>query len=124
MKEFVEEGDPDQTIGIKSISLGDALRFVALDAEPVVEYRGIVESVFPNERLIALGYTDQVFGYLPVDGMLSEGGYEVSTFRQSFEFKGRYRTGIDRSVRGALARLNRSTTAPESPQALSIGSDG
>jgi hypothetical protein len=108
MKELATGADPGTGLGITSISLGDELRLVALDAEPVAAYREIVEGVFPGERLMTVGYTNRVFGYLPVDSMLPQGGYEVAGFRTPFRFSGTFRPGIDETVRGALLRIKQS----------------
>jgi hypothetical protein len=105
LKDFVDGGDPGQAMTVQSLSIGGKFRFVAMESEPVTKYRKLVESIFPGERLITMGYIDQTFGYLPVDSMIPEGGYEVTDFRHAFAFKGSFRGGIETSVADALSKL-------------------
>ncbi len=53
-----------------------------MSGEPVVEWAALVQEWFGARAVLTLGYTQEVFGYLPVDEILSEGGYEVISANQ------------------------------------------
>jgi hypothetical protein len=48
--------------------------------EPMAQWRKIIERALPGRRLALWGYTQDSCGYLPVDEMLPEGGYEVTGY--------------------------------------------
>ncbi len=104
---------PVQSLGIQCpsnklffhlIELGKT-RIVGISAEPVVEYVSIIEQMYPDSNVFPVGYIDDVVTYLPVENMLSEGGYEVDGFRRFFGVKGRFRVGFQASVEETLRRL-------------------
>jgi len=48
-----------------------------MGGEPVVEWASLVRTWFNGRPVVTFGYTQEVPGYLPVDELLDEGGYEV-----------------------------------------------
>ncbi|MCA1686930.1 MAG: hypothetical protein LC745_13365, partial [Planctomycetia bacterium] len=58
--------------------LGDALLFIGLGGEPVIDYARRFQSRFaaPGRVVWVAGYVDDMFGYLPTARVLREGGYE------------------------------------------------
>lgn len=72
-----------------------------------------------DQRLVT-GCVGPCFGYLPTDGQIPEGGYEVGGFRRSFKAAGAYRAEIH--VRPALMRaLDRLTALPDTPPPPILG---
>jgi hypothetical protein len=65
-----------------------------LCGEVCLEVKQQVEKVFPGKRLIFIGYCDGT-AYIPDDGLLDEGGYEVDGSIVEFLLKGRFKKGIN-----------------------------
>jgi hypothetical protein len=55
---------------------GSDLTLVALGGEVVVDYALRLAREYPNQRIWAAGYSNDVFGYVPSLRVLREGGYE------------------------------------------------
>jgi hypothetical protein len=56
--------------------LGSGLTLVAMGGEVVVDYALRLARDYPDQRLWAAGYSNDVFGYVPSLRVLEEGGYE------------------------------------------------
>lgn len=78
--------------------LSEGLRVAGISAEPCWEYAHLMERSFPGKTIWPVGYIDSVFGYLPTQSMLSEGGYEVTGFRGAFGIKGEFVANIEEVV--------------------------
>jgi hypothetical protein len=96
-------GAPDRAMGVGRLQLGDALGFVHLEAEPCAEHLAAVAGRFPDAWPV--GYADDVFGYLPTDAQVPEGGYEVDGYMPLFAMRGRYRGSIDAALDQTLEGL-------------------
>jgi hypothetical protein len=68
----------------------------AVSAEVASEYAPIARGDDP--LAFSTGCAGQVFGYIPSDRQLSEGGYEVEGFATSFSVPGCFRTAIEDKV--------------------------
>jgi len=75
--------------------LTEGLRVVGISAEVCWEYTHLVQRAFPAKTIWPVGYIDDVFGYLPTQSMLSEGGYEVTGFRQPFGISGEFVSNLE-----------------------------
>ncbi len=64
--------------------LGGDLTLVALSGEVVVDYVTLIEKALGPMNLWVAAYSNDVFGYLPSDRLLGEGGYET---RRGFSAK-------------------------------------
>jgi hypothetical protein len=78
--------------------LSERLRLAGISAEPCWQYADMVKHVFPDKTIWPVGYIDSVFGYLPTQAMLCEGGYEVSGFRKAFGIKGEFVGNVEQVV--------------------------
>jgi hypothetical protein len=78
--------------------LAEGLRVVGISAEPCWEYVHLVKRIFRSKTIWPVGYIDSVFGYLPTQAMLSEGGYEVTGFRRPFGIKGEFVPNLEKVV--------------------------
>ena len=87
-----------------------AMRIVGMSAEPVVGYQAMVRSLFPEGPLFTAGCIDQTWGYLPLDSMLADGGYEVNGFRQALGLGCEYCPGIEAQIQQALVVLKQRET--------------
>jgi hypothetical protein len=61
---------------IQTWRLGSDLIIVALGGEVVVDYALRLRHDYPDARIWAAGYSNDVFGYVPSRRVLAEGGYE------------------------------------------------
>lgn len=88
---------------IHSFDLDEQLKVVCISAEVCWEYANLTKRHFPGKTIWPVGYIDSVFGYLPTDSMLLEGGYEVTEFKDSFGIKGDFVPNLEEIIRGALS---------------------
>jgi len=92
---------PDESLVIHYVDFGQTM-VLGMSAEPVAEYVQFVERIFPNKRVIPVSCLGHVFGYLPSNRMLKEGGYETEGFMKFFEVSGRFRRDLQRFIESAL----------------------
>jgi neutral ceramidase len=77
------------------------IRIRALSAEIA---SGYVKTLGENDpRSFLTGCAGQVFGYVPIDSQLSEGGYEVEGFAAGFSVPGRFRDAIETKIADLIA---------------------
>jgi hypothetical protein len=97
------------------VRLADDQWICWMSGEPVVEWASLVREWFAGRPVLTLGYTQQVFGYLPVDALLSEGGYEVDSsnhFRA--DNPAPFAPGLNEAVRETVLRLCGEIASPPS----------
>jgi hypothetical protein len=82
--------------------IGRQLRFVCVSAEITWPYAVMIKESNPAATVWPVGYIDAVFGYLPTQSMLAEGGYEVTGFRSLFGVKGEFHADLEESIRSFL----------------------
>lgn len=77
-----------------------------LGGEPVAEWMPLLRRAVEGHRVAAWGYSNEVTGYLPTDGLLPEGGYEVDRGNHYTSYgPARFRPGIDEAMRNAFVKL-------------------
>jgi len=76
------------------------IRIKAVSAEVASDYAKAAGESDPLS--FTTGCAGQVFGYIPTDKQLSEGGYEVDGFAASFSVPGRFRDAIEEQVVGLI----------------------
>jgi len=89
---------------VQGVQLGQGLRLVAIEGEPVAELGPCVEGAFGGGLTIPLGYANGQGLYLPVSHMLPEGGYEVESFFE-YELPAPLAEGAEVGVGRAVERL-------------------
>ena len=82
------------------IRLSDDLYMAMLCGEVCLEVKQEIEKVFAGKNLIFVGYGDGT-AYIPDDGLIDEGGYEVDGSVIEFCLKGRFKKGINGKMREA-----------------------
>jgi len=70
---------------IESLKLNEKVRFIFLNCEPSYAYHN-----FFAEDCTVTGYSSGVFGYLPTDIQVNQGGYEVNGFMPFFGTSGSF----------------------------------
>jgi len=89
---------------LQEIWLGSDLVVSGLSAEVAVEYVELLRNLRFPARVIPVGCVGDVYGYLPVDSMVPEGGYEVRGFVSRFGLRGRFVPNVTRVVEEKLLR--------------------
>src|SRR5262249_52374031 len=70
------------------LAFGQRFQILFLSAEPSADYVTFLAKVFAGAWMI--GYLGDVFGYLPTDEQIPQGGYEVEEFLEVFGLNGRW----------------------------------
>lgn len=91
----------DDEMGVAAINLFGVV-IMGLGAEVSMRWLSVLGWDEAARDRILTGYTGPVFGYLPTDAQIPEGGYEVDGFRTPFGFTGRY--SKTKSIDGVVAR--------------------
>ena len=85
----------------------DGLTLVAIGGEVVVDYALRLAREYPQGPLWAAGYSNDVFGYLPSERVLREGGYEGADAMIYYGRPAPFARGVEDRVFGEVARLMR-----------------
>ena len=87
----------------------DGVTLVAIGGEVVVDYALRLAREYPDAPMWAAGYSNDVFGYLPSERVLREGGYEGADAMIYYGRPGPFAAGVEERVFGEVARLVRQT---------------
>lgn len=99
----------NKELRFQEIWLGSDLVVSGLSAEVAVEYVDLLRTLRAPARVIPVGCVGDVYGYLPVDAMIPEGGYEVRGFVPRFGLRGRFVSNITSVIEEKLFRLDGGT---------------
>jgi hypothetical protein len=83
--------------------LDEKLSVVGISAEVCWEWAELVQRAFAGKTIWPVGYVDRVFGYLPTQAMLAEGGYEITGFKHSFGIRGEFVANLDEIITKAIS---------------------
>jgi len=97
-----EQAPAEGAMDVTSIDMG-VLGLLLLGAEVCSPYLAKLTALVPAGWLMS-GYAGQVFGYLPSDEQIAEGGYEADEFYELFGLRGRFRAEIEDQVSEAVKR--------------------
>ena len=87
----------------------DNLTVVALGGEVVVDYALRLAREYPGTPMWAAGYSNDVFGYLPSERVLREGGYEGADAMVYYGRPGPFADGVEERVFRQIGGLMRQT---------------
>ena len=79
----------------KAVSIPGIGRLITLSCEPVT---AVAEIIRRDKSDLVLGYEGNVFGYLPTDRLIDEGGYEADRFMDTFGLEGTWKSSLDQAV--------------------------
>jgi hypothetical protein len=89
------------------LQIADELAFLGLGAEAVVHY-GLYIKEMSNKRVLPLGYTNGMVGYLPTSGQLTEGGYEASEAPYYYGLPSPFDANVQECIeQGVLSMIHR-----------------
>lgn len=92
-------------IVLRALDLGPGLRLLALSAEASCGYAPLVEAAGAGREVFPVSMAGSVYGYLPTDAQVAEGGYEAGGFFTVYGVSGRFVASPQDAVRAALATL-------------------
>ncbi len=96
---MVIDGDVgQQELRMIRLGLSNDVQLFAVTAEVVVEFVSHLQRLFPGVQTIPVGCVGSVYGYLPTDQMLEEGGYEAGDFFEAFSLSARFRPSVETAV--------------------------
>ncbi|MBA2355715.1 MAG: neutral/alkaline non-lysosomal ceramidase N-terminal domain-containing protein [Acidobacteria bacterium] len=98
-----------QPMPVQVWRFGTATVLVALGGEVVVDYAHRLAREHPDERVWAVGYANDVFGYVPSRRVLDEGGYEGGGAMLYYGRPGPFDATVEERIITAANRLIRST---------------
>ncbi len=100
---ILDVAPPDRWLEARHVQIGEALELFFLSAEPSADHANHVVRKLPGAWPI--GYLGDVFGYFPTNEQISEGGYEVETFRELFSVSGRFIGRNDEALGDLISQL-------------------
>ena len=95
LDQIFEGSSPTPELHGKAIRVPGVGRIIALSCEPVTAIADLVDAGADD---LVLGYEGDVFGYLPTEAMVAEGGYEPWGSLKSFGLRGAFKPGLDARV--------------------------
>ncbi len=106
LADLLEQSSSASVDGMLEILVLDGGDFgmLLLSAEPTSHYAQACRRV-TNSNWLMSGYCNHVFGYMPSDNEIAEGGYEVEGFFHAFSLKGRFARAIEQHVLSAIKSL-------------------
>lgn len=100
------DGDVDgRRLEVIQLVLAEGLQLLGFTAEMVTEYVSHINRLFPQAVTIPAGCIGSVFGYLPTDRMLAEGGYEAEGFFPLVSLEGSFKSSIEPLIVELLREL-------------------
>ena len=94
----------NKELRLQEIWFGSDLVISGLSAEVAVEYVELLRKLRAPAHVIPVGCVGDVYGYLPVDAMVPEGGYEVRGFVPRFGLRGHFVSNVTSIVEEKLLR--------------------
>ncbi len=94
LADFLTHPPPHGSLPVLRLSIGSGLHFVFVGAEVCQSYTSQVRSRLSG-IVMPVGYFDEVFGYLPSDAQVREGGYEAGDFMPYFSLRGKLKRNLE-----------------------------
>ena len=89
---------------VQAVRFGNAPAWVALGGEVVIDYQLRLKSEFGADKVVVLGYSNDVMGYIPSQRVQREGGYEAGDSMMYFGQPGWFTEEVESSVISAARR--------------------
>lgn len=101
--------DPDRlkptgTLNMQLLQIADELSLLAMDGEIVVEY-GLYAKLLSHNKVLPLGYSNGLLGYIPTARQIREGGYESDSSTVYFGFPSILSPRVEANVRRAIEQI-------------------
>lgn len=90
----------------RKVNIGTKIGFYTMSAETVSGYSILLDSIAKENFYICTGYTDEVFGYLPTQKQIREGGYESKDYFTPFLVTGNFNSSIEKTIELCIKEIN------------------
>ncbi|MCC6538407.1 MAG: neutral/alkaline non-lysosomal ceramidase N-terminal domain-containing protein [Bryobacterales bacterium] len=90
---------------VQGIRFGKQLTILALGGEAVVDYQLRARRLYPEEKLIVAGYSNDVMCYIPSLRVLREGGYEAGESMIYYGMPGKFTEEVEETVFASVRRV-------------------
>lgn len=100
------KADGVEDVIFRKINIGETLAFYTMSAETVSAYSKLIETVALEDFYIYTGYTDEVFGYLPTQEQIREGGYESNGYFNAFLISDNFYSSIEKTIESWIKEIN------------------
>jgi hypothetical protein len=109
LKQLDREGEITTTYPylVQAIQFGNDLTMVALAGEVVVDYALRLKRELTGPRIWVAGYSNDVFGYIPSQRILTEGGYEGGGAMRYTPLPGPFAPSVEEQIVDAVHELAR-----------------
>jgi hypothetical protein len=98
--------DGIENIIFRKVSFGNEIGFYTMSAETVSAYSRMLDRIANENFVMFTGYTDEVFGYLPTQEQILEGGYESKDFFKPFLVTGKFSSSLELTIESCLQEIN------------------
>lgn len=95
-----------ENVIFRKINIGNVLALYTMSAETVSEYSMILDEIATEKFCIYTGYADEVFGYLPTQEQIREGGYESKEYFKPFLVTGDFNQSIENTIKSCIKEIN------------------
>jgi hypothetical protein len=97
LSELIEGDVEGRTWSVGRLDLGGPLTLIAVSAEVAAEYTALLQRAVPHRQILPVSCVGSVFGYLPTNAMLREGGYEAIDHLPYFNISGRFNDHLEQT---------------------------
>jgi neutral ceramidase len=106
LAKIISQKEPDLPMGKLEVLMldGGAFGFLLFSAEVTSRYRDLFGTAL-KDNWFASGCCNHVFGYLPTDQEIAEGGYESEDFFPYFSLQGRFEQRVEQHILEAVQSL-------------------
>ncbi|HTM50219.1 MAG TPA: neutral/alkaline non-lysosomal ceramidase N-terminal domain-containing protein [Bryobacteraceae bacterium] len=121
MIEAIDAGKPalSTPYPVQAFRIGNGPAWIALGGEVVVDYQLRLEREFGARRVVVLGSSNDVMGYIPSRRVQREGGYEAGDSLVYFSQPGWFTEEVEDLVLGCARRLLSAVGLPATPRSQS-----
>ncbi|HET8549404.1 MAG TPA: neutral/alkaline non-lysosomal ceramidase N-terminal domain-containing protein [Bryobacteraceae bacterium] len=107
MLEAFDAGRPVRSTAypVQAFRIGEGPAWIALGGEVVIDYQAQLKREYGSDRVVVLGYSNVVMGYIPSRRVQREGGYEAGDSMVYFLQPGWFTEEVEDLVLGSARRV-------------------
>lgn len=96
-------------------TFGDALNWIFMGAEVVVDYQFLIEKEMPSSQTWVAAYTNDCLGYVASQQQRDEGGYEVDYSMIYYLQPGRWKSGTQANILSRVREISQQQRGEDQP---------
>ena len=101
----LQKEDDSRALPLQRIDLAEEFSIIAMGGEICVEYGHYIKGLSNTRRILPLGYSNDVIGYIPTVQILEEGGYEAETSCPWFGLPGPFKPEVETLLKEAVKKM-------------------